>query len=53
MPAQQIPIIAEIDILVIGGTTDAIKCALESANENTKVMVITGYSYFAKTSAQQ
>jgi len=48
MPVQQIPIIAETDILVIGGSTDAIRFALESTNDRTKVMVVTGCSYFGE-----
>ncbi|HSU79632.1 MAG TPA: FAD-dependent oxidoreductase, partial [Candidatus Angelobacter sp.] len=45
LPAQDIPVLSNVDLVVIGGSFAGISCALEYANLGKKVMVVESRTY--------
>lgn len=45
LPAEEIPIIADVDVAVIGGSFAGISSALEFANQGKKVIVVESRTY--------
>ncbi|MGZ4161532.1 MAG: FAD-dependent oxidoreductase, partial [Neobacillus sp.] len=45
LPAQDIPILAEVDVAVIGGTFAGLASALQFANQSKQVMVVESRTY--------
>lgn len=45
LPSEQIPILAEVDVAVIGGTFAGLASALQLANQGKRVMIVESRTY--------
>jgi len=45
LPSQNIPILAEVDVAVIGGTFAGLASALQFANQGKRVIVVESRTY--------
>ncbi|MHB8864589.1 MAG: FAD-dependent oxidoreductase [Pirellulaceae bacterium] len=46
--ARAIPIVADVDVLVVGGSTGAVAAASEAARSGAKVFLVTNYPYLGE-----
>jgi hypothetical protein len=47
-PERQIPVIAEVDVLVIGGTTGGVAAAVSAAEHGAKTFLVAPYPYLGE-----
>lgn len=47
-PARDLPVIAEVDVLVVGGTTGGVAAAVEAADQGASVFLIAPYPYLGE-----
>jgi flavin-dependent dehydrogenase len=45
LPAQDLPILAKVDVVVIGGTFAGLSSALKFANQGKRVLVVESRTY--------
>ena len=47
-PARELPIIANVDVLVVGGTTGGVTAAVSAAEQGAKVFLVAPYPYLGE-----
>jgi ribulose 1,5-bisphosphate synthetase/thiazole synthase len=48
LPAQSIPVLAEVDAVVVGGSFAGVSCALKLASQGKRVMVVESRTYLGR-----
>ena len=47
-PARELPVIAEVDVLVVGGTTGGVAAAVSAAEQDASVFLVAPYPYLGE-----